>query len=227
MHLAALLDSPPMLHADAQGNLTTWKATDVLLRFLDEVTHEGARTLETGAGLSTLVFTMCGAHHTAVVPDPAQAARIREWCAAQGISTEHLTFELEPSEDVLPRHGREEALDVVLIDGAHGFPAPFIDWYYAARRLRVGGTLIVDDTQIWTGKVLRDFLCAEPQWELIRDVPLDFAAFRRVADGRVGEWNEQPYVLSRSYGPQSTSSVRRLVSRGRGFAHRLGLVGRR
>ena len=53
---------------------------------------------------------------------------------------------------------------LVLIDGSHSFPSPFIDWYYTAFRLRVGGFLVVDDTQLWTGHVLKRFLEAEPDW---------------------------------------------------------------
>ena len=57
---AALTDMlhPPSLHADRSGNLVSWGAGERLLRYLDQKLHEGDVTLETGAGLSTLVFAM-------------------------------------------------------------------------------------------------------------------------------------------------------------------------
>ena len=54
----------------------------------------------------------------------------------------------------------------MLIDGSHAFPAPFIDWLYTASALKVGGHLIVDDTQLWTGHVLKQFLDEEAGWAL-------------------------------------------------------------
>lgn len=212
MLIDQLTVDPPMLHRNRDGTATIWRGSHELLRALDRNLSDGARTLETGAGLSTIVFAARGCHHTAVVPDPEQAERIRAWCSARGISTDRLTFVLEPSELALPRL-EPTPLDVVLIDGAHGFPSPFIDWHYAGRRLRLGGVLVVDDTQIWTGSVLRGFLDADPQWELVAESRLDFACFRRVADGELGEWNAQPYVLSRSFTPNSPRPLQRTVGR--------------
>ena len=99
----------------------------------------------------------------------------------------------------------------MLIDGAHGFPAPFIDWLYAGRRLVTGGTLLVDDTQIWTGAVLRGFLRSDPQWELACESRFDFVSFRRVADGELSEWTAQPYVVRRSFTPSSPWPSHRAV----------------
>jgi hypothetical protein len=39
-------------------------------------------------------------------------------------------------------------LDLVLIDGDHAFPASFIDWYYTAEQVKLGGYVIVDDTNL-------------------------------------------------------------------------------
>jgi hypothetical protein len=47
-------------------------------RFLHRVVAEGARTLETGCGLSTIIFAMRKAHHTVVTPSMREAAVIRE-----------------------------------------------------------------------------------------------------------------------------------------------------
>lgn len=181
-----------------------------MLRYLDRVLVPGAKTLETGAGVSTLVFAMNQAEHTVVVPDPGQAERILKWGKSNGLSMNNLRFELKRSEEVLPTLDITD-LDVVLIDGAHGFPSPFLDWYYAARHLRVGGVVVVDDTQIWTGAVLRDFLDDSHDWVIEREVRFEFAAARRESFARSEEWHYQPYVLRRSFVPRSTSPLRRVI----------------
>jgi hypothetical protein len=208
MDLEALLLRPPSLHADRAGNPVSWGAGDRLLRYLNDVLHEGDVTLETGAGLSTLVFAMKRCSHTVVAPDQGQADRILAWCAANDVKSDTLTFIVSPSEDVLP--GLDPTpLDLVLIDGAHSFPSPMLDWFYAGRRLRPGGTLIVDDVKIWTSRVLHDFLAKEPQWRIDHRSDLEFFAATRLSAGPLGEWLDQPYVLRRSFDKISTSILRR------------------
>jgi len=213
LDLNALLSNPPTLHVDRFGQPTSWRVSDDLLHALDDALVEGATTLETGAGLSTILFAIRGCHHTAVVPDGGQAERITGWCRDNGISTDRLHFVLEPSETALPTL-TSDPLDVVLIDGAHGFPAPFLDWYYAGRRLKVGGTLLIDDTQIWTGAVLRDFVATETQWRIIGGRRFEFAVARRVSEGPVGEWAAQPYTVRHSFVPNSPSLVHKTIGTG-------------
>ncbi len=207
MDLDQLLAAPPLLHDDGRA---LWGIAPAVLRFLDGAIRPGANTLETGAGLSTLVFAINGAHHTCVVPAPSEIERIRAWCEASGVSTDHLTFHAERSEAVLPRLA-EDPLDLVLIDGGHGFPAPFIDWFYAGRRLQPGGLLVVDDTQIWTGRVLRDFLEAEPGWELVEEIALRASMFRRTDAEGGPEWTDQPYVAARSHSDGARYTAARML----------------
>jgi hypothetical protein len=212
MRLEELLEQPPRLHVDRHGKLTSWRASDALLRCIDSHLRPGMSTLETGAGVSSILFAMRGCRHIAVAPDISQAERIRAWCRSHDIPTDDLSFVTEPSETALPAMPREP-LDVVLIDGAHGFPTPFIDWYYAGLRVDVGGVVIIDDTQIWTGRVLRDFLAADESWALEEERRLEFVAFRRSALRPVGEWTDQSYVLRRSFTANSPHPGRRTVGR--------------
>ena len=211
MDFEALLLHPPSLHTDRNGNLVSWRAGERLLRYMNAKLTEGDVTLETGAGLTTIVFAMKRCSHTVVVPDQGQADRIREWCTANGVQSDSLTFAVQPSEDVLP-HLDPGPLDLVLIDGGHGFPTPFIDWFYAGRRLRPGGTLIVDDMNVWTSRVLHDFLAKESQWRIDHAAAFEFFAATREAVGPAGEWLDQPYVLQHSYYEASTSIRRRTVA---------------
>jgi predicted O-methyltransferase YrrM len=192
-----LLRDPPALHGDPRDP-TLYTLHPPALRFLERTVRPGDRTLETGSGLSTIVLAASGAEHTCVVPNPEQSRRIVEFCQLRGLPTDGLEFQLERSEVVLPRLD-PVPLDLVLLDGSHAFPQVFIDWYYTAGRLKVGGHLVVDDVHIWTGTVLRDFLAADPAWELVEQLRARTAVLRKVADADLSaDWDRQPYVVRRS-----------------------------
>jgi predicted O-methyltransferase YrrM len=209
MDLEGVLAYPPLLHADRTGSPVSWGASGRLLRYLDDSLHEGDVTLETGAGISTIVFAINRCHHTAIVPDAIQAEKIKEWCEDNKVATDRLSFIIDTSQNVLPDLEIAPSLDVCLIDGAHGFPLPFIDWFYMGQRLKPGGLVLVDDVQIWTGRVLRDFLSKEPHWVIDHAEPFEFFAARRTTSAEANEWDEQPFVLHRSYTTNSTSLPRR------------------
>jgi predicted O-methyltransferase YrrM len=209
MELESILASPPVVHWGGQ-NLPMALAPEVL-RVIDSAVGPESRTLETGSGLSTALFAAKGCEHHCVVPVRSEILLLEEWCRGHGVSLDRVTFHCAPSEDVLPTL-EGGALDLVLIDGAHGFPCPFIDWFYAGRRLRQGGLLVVDDTQIWTGRVLRQYLREDPEWELVSDFTMRASAFRRLRDGsELEDWTRQPFVVSRSYSHGARGLVRRAL----------------
>jgi hypothetical protein len=210
MNVEQLLRDPPALHLDGDGNALPWAASPRLLRALSEQLFPGAKTLETGAGVSTLVFALHGCEHTVVVPDAAIAGRITAWCNANGVSTATLAFEIERSETALARM-EPSPLDTVLIDGGHGFPVPFIDWYLAGQRLKPGGFLFIDDIHIWTGAVLQSFLRSEPGWEVLRGAWMEYGVARRTEPQPTGEFYRQPYVSRRTFMSASPSPRHRLV----------------
>src|SRR4051812_7750680 len=146
-----LIADPPAVHAMHVGDAATiglWSTERACYRFIAEHTKAGDRTLETGSGLSTVLFAALGARHICVTPSRDEADRILEYCATHDIPTTDLDFRIGCSDDVLPHLDASSELDVVLIDGNHGFPTPMIDWYYAASRLRAGGVLVVDDVAL-------------------------------------------------------------------------------
>jgi hypothetical protein len=76
-------------------------------------------------------------------------------------------------------------LDIVIIDGDHSFPIPFIDWYYTADRIKKDGYVVVDDTQIITCRILSDFLSKEKgRWELAHEFA-NTSVFRKVTEKSV------------------------------------------
>jgi hypothetical protein len=198
MDLKELLNNPPALHGWSDGKPITYTLSDEALSFIDKHTNPGAKTLETGAGISTVLFALNGTEHTCIVPDHAQVERIKQFCSRNQISTQKIDFRIDGSENVLPQI-RPTGLDLVLIDGCHGFPAPFIDWYYAGSGLKADGILIIDDTQLWTGNVLKQFLLAESEWKHECDILSRTAVFRKLKECELlKEWPLQPYTLLHS-----------------------------
>jgi hypothetical protein len=198
LEIQDMLASPPIIHSNAGVPYAGARMDDATLLFLHRHAQAGMRTLETGSGVSTIVFANRGARHTCIAPDAEQVARIKAYCQQHDIPTGDLEFILETSEDALPKLPRQEAYDLALIDGRHGFPNPIIDWYYIARVLKIGGLLVIDDLHIWTCELLANFLRAEPDWALVEETER-VAVFRKQGNATLSnEWKKQPYVRNRS-----------------------------
>ena len=196
--LDTLLRDRPAIHGDDGSDPMTHGLVEAGLRLLEREVRPGSRTLETGSGYSTIVLAAQGAAHTCIVPNQHEVDRIRAYCDQVQIDTSSVTFHVEPSERVLPGLDLGE-LDVVLIDGSHSFPQVFIDWFYTATALKRVGRLIVDDIHVWTGRVLRDFLAAEPAWRVDDEVSGRTAILTKVGDVDPDQlWSDQRYVVAKS-----------------------------
>jgi predicted O-methyltransferase YrrM len=198
MDLTHLLQNPPRVQRNGEGQFVEMGLTEEVLNFISQRIDASACTLETGCGVSTVVFALAGARHICITPAEHEIQRIRDYCLAENISVNEVTFYADSSEKVLP--GLEcERLDLVLIDGRHGFPAPFIDFYYTAAKLKIDGLLVVDDTWLWTGEVLKTILLSEPEWQLEADFAPRTAVFRKLAEGtQAKEWTQQEFVVNNS-----------------------------
>jgi hypothetical protein len=141
--------------------------------------------------VSTVLFALKGTRHTCITPDSSEAARIRTYCERQGIGHAGIKFITEPSEYVLPILG-ERDLDFALIDGRHGFPTPFLDWFYIAGMLKREGVVMIDDLHIWTAELLKEFLLAEAGWKLLAETGRA-ATFLKLDDSaQKKEWVTSP-----------------------------------
>jgi hypothetical protein len=152
------------------------------------------RTLETGCGGTTVVFAACGAHHTVVTPSRDEEQRVRDLCDQHRISLANVDFQIGSSDTLLV--GWREPLDLLLIDGAHRFPFPMLDWHYGATHLKPGGRLWVDDIAIPSVNCLFTFLQREREWRLMAIHDDKVAEFTKVADARRSDtidWELQRY----------------------------------
>ena len=205
-----LLADPPKLHVFKQGPETPqgiyqpgelvnrWKLSDEELKFIEAHVGPNSKTIETGAGCSTVVFAMKGCQHTCIMPDQSLAERIVAFCKSKNIPTDRLNFIIGTSETALPNL-KERDFDLALIDGRHGFPQPFLDWYYTAELLKIGGYVIVDDLHVWVCETLMEFLIAEKRdWKLVHE-SLGGCVFQKLGNGtQNNDFGYQPYVHDHS-----------------------------
>ncbi|MDT7542564.1 MAG: hypothetical protein QOE33_2468 [Acidobacteriota bacterium] len=197
--IGKILAARPRIHRTAEGQSMDMSLASDVLDFIMENIPPDASTLETGCGLSTVLFASRSAHHVVITPAREEFETVLRFCAENNIETDALDFREGASELILPSLD-VKPLDLVLIDGRHGFPAPFIDWFYTAGKLKIGGLMIVDDCWLWTGKVLSDLLSEQPQWEQVRDFDGRTSAFRKLDErSEWGDWTDQPYVYRNGY----------------------------
>jgi len=174
---AQLRAAPPGLHgADEYWGLA-WAA----LEWLESNVRPGWSTLETGSGASTIVLAAAGAQHEAVTPDAGEEARIRTRCSELGIESSGVTFRIGPSHEVLARW-EPRPLDLVLVDGAHGFPYPILDWWHVAQHVRVGGTVLLDDAYLPAVAAIVDFAHTSPAWRVEEAVSFRTARLTKLSD---------------------------------------------
>lgn len=180
--------TPPFMHAEHGYLGLAWPA----LAFIEENVAPGMSTLETGSGSSTVVFAAKGAAHTAISPVADEHERIKRYCEEHGIAHDRVRFIAESSHTALLRTWQPEPLDLVLIDGAHSFPFPILDWMYTAEHLRVGGRMLVDDAYQPAVNVLVRYLRASDAWELEVVPGHRTPCFRKLTDEPVSfDWDDR------------------------------------
>lgn len=106
-------------------------------QFIYNCVDSGSKTLETGAGISTLVFALKMSKHIVITPNKAEVLAIRGYAKKRKINLSNTTFVIEKSDKFLPEC-KISGLDLVLIDGKHAFPWPIIDWFYTSDKLKKG-----------------------------------------------------------------------------------------
>jgi glycosyltransferase involved in cell wall biosynthesis/SAM-dependent methyltransferase len=121
-----------------------------------------------------------------------------------------------PTQRNLPHHNFPEKLQLALIDGAHGYPFPEIDYYFIYPHLDEGALLIIDDIWIPTIQNLYLFIKEDEMFELLEVIGNRTAFFRRTSavlldpygDGWwVQNYNKQRFPLG-DFEPQFKANIR-------------------
>jgi Methyltransferase domain len=184
-----------------------WDASDVVLDWFRANLKLGMRTIETGAGKSTLAFMAAGCIHDTVTPSSSEVIAIKAEGERRGLDVSVVTFHEDYSQNILPHLKGHEDIDVAFIDGGHGFPVPGVDWLFIAPRLKVGGKLLIDDVDLWTGAMLIDVLRREEGWRVETILRGRTAVVTKTAPFQAREWCDQPTVVAKSYLPQTWRKI--------------------
>jgi hypothetical protein len=170
--------APPGIHGEGDEY---WGLAWPALEWLEAELRDDMATLETGSGASTIVFAAARTDHVAVTPDAGEEARVRTTCDELGVPSETLAFAVGFSHDVLPTLPKR-ALDLVLLDGAHGFPYPILDWWHVAPQVKLGGRILLDDAYLPPVTAVVDHVRESHAWEIERSVGYRTVVARKVAD---------------------------------------------
>jgi hypothetical protein len=172
-----LRSAPPDLHGGGEYWGLAWDA----LAWIERTVQPGWATIETGSGASTIVLAAAGAVHEAVTPDSREQERLERACAERRIDASGVAFRIGPSHEVLPAW-EPRPLDLALIDGAHGFPYPVLDWWYLSPHVKVGGHVLLDDAYLPAVAAVVDFVRDSPDWRLADAVSFRTAHAVKLAD---------------------------------------------
>lgn len=134
--------------------------------------HAGARriqrSVETGAGKSTLLLSHISDHHTVFAVDGGESlTRARK---SPLLRSGHVMFVEGPTQITLLGHDFRDPLQLVLIDGPHGFPFPDLEYWKLYPHLDRGGLLVLDDIHIPTIRRLFDVLAEDEMFTLLETV---------------------------------------------------------
>ena len=193
----ALLSDPPRLHDWGRGWEVGGLTPRIGERLIAELArYDSPRVIETGAGASSLLFCCLEPDYvTSIAPDADLRDRMLAEASNRGISTDRLRFICDRSELALPKLAAAgDQYDAALIDGSHNWPAVFVDFCYLNLMLPVGGTMFVDDVQLYSVSQLYMLLRKQEEFEYV-GLEDKMATFRKVLDHPwLPEWRSQPYI---------------------------------
>lgn len=188
--LRSLLHETAGFHGGA--TVSDLRIGNEVLEYIFNTTDSSMTTLETGSGFTTAVFAMRGCRHTAIAPFKNEFERIKTWCTERNISCDNISFIDGKSQEVLPRLMLPK-LDMVVLDGAHEFPMPYVDFAYTYEAIKVGGRLVVDDLPIASVAMLAHFLNTEQgRWKAIMGNDKTMIFEKLCEFGRI-DWFRQPF----------------------------------
>jgi hypothetical protein len=172
-----------------------WGIGENTLRFIHQNIKANDHTLEIGSGITTLIFAYAQTHHYCITPNKGEIDKLYAYAETEDIPTNKITFINDFSENALPQLKLDNLLDLVLIDGKHAFPWPFIDWFYTVNHLKKSGILLIDDTHLLSGKLLCDFMKNDPNWQFLQVIDGKTEVFKKLSDDtRNVAWHMQPFL---------------------------------
>jgi hypothetical protein len=178
---------------------------DKLHSFLQdaELSNGGKVFMETGAGLSTLLFLCCNPKSvvTCTLEDSEFINRLMSSVKDFNLPYELLALHIGHSEKLLPKIvlDGDPYVDFFLIDGGHGWPTVFVDFCYAYYSTKQYGYIVLDDTQLYSVGALSAFLKEQPGLEVALDLGKTIIFKKIYIDRHLPDFGGQPYIKRQSF----------------------------
>jgi hypothetical protein len=134
-------------------------------------------TAETGSGKSSLLFSHLSKRHLVFAMDDGNGS-VRRVQESPLLKPGVVEFIEGPTQKTVPAHVFEAPLQIVMLDGPHGYPFPHLEYYHFYPHLAAGGLLVVDDIDIPSIHDMYKFLKKDRMFDLI-EVVHTTAFFRR------------------------------------------------
>jgi hypothetical protein len=138
---------------------------------------------ETGCGKSTILFSNISMKHLVFTFDDRDiensSVNFYERCPI--INQRSIIPIFGSIQKTLPLHKHTCKYDLVLLDGAHGWPFPELEYYFFYPHIKTGAFLIIDDVRIPTIGRMADVLAEDAMWEFVKIISGNTAVFRRTA----------------------------------------------
>ena len=139
---------------------------------------DNCRSLETGCGRSTIMFSNLARRHLCFCFDDRNAqlpagrddnfGTVSFVQANPHFNKDCVTFVFGPTQKTVPNYDfRDVSLDFVFLDGPHAFPFAELEYYFVYPYIRKGGILGIDDINIPTLANFFRFLRDDAMWRLI------------------------------------------------------------
>jgi len=79
-------------HTDSVGRPASWMIDPAVLSYLEPLVAKEMHTLETGTGISTVLFALRGADHISITPISGEVELIKRYCQKHSISLQQVEF---------------------------------------------------------------------------------------------------------------------------------------
>jgi hypothetical protein len=123
-----------------------------------------------------------------------EADKIRAYLERIQVRDDTVTFLIGSTDETLPQLGPETVFDFAYLDGCHGYPFPALDWHYIDKRLKVGGTIGMDNVELRPVREHCEFLEENGGYRLVGAVTEGyFVRFYRKLMNQGREWTDQAY----------------------------------
>jgi FkbM family methyltransferase len=180
------------------GTLTTGPLEHIVWYFENYFKGTPVISVETGCGASTILFSQYSSSHAAYCYDDRRSANSSVNFALEfrGFNKRRVKWVFGPTQTTVFSKPLRRDVDLILIDGPHGYPFPELEYFAFYQRLKPGGILIIDDIHIPTVNNLYKFLLQDDSF-YAHGVTATTAFFQRSErppfDMQGDGWNFQRY----------------------------------